>query len=88
MEEDMKISSETLSSKIMEDNTLWVSDVKEAIKKLKEEIKSQSSWRVVNGKLPKQRIDDFNEGETIGRDSEKELALEIIDKIFGNTLTK
>ena len=54
-----------------------ISEFKE---KLINKVKEQSSFRVVRGEAGKQRIADFTEGEDVGRESERELVLKIIEK--------
>ena len=53
------------------------------IYKIKKDINCRSSHRVINGQAPKEQRDAFCEGENIGRESMRDLALEIIDK-FAN----
>lgn len=61
-------------------------DIKEFIRLLKEKIKKREVFKVVNGNLDKQRIEDFKEGEDAGKIAEKNLVLEIIEELAGEKL--
>src|SRR5690606_6643015 len=47
-------------------------------------VSEKSVFHVVNGKAPKELIESYREGEETGRESMRELAIEIIKQAFQN----
>ena len=58
--------------------------IKEKVGELKFKVNTHSSHRVINGKAPKHDIELFQHAEEIGREQERELALELITEIMGD----